>query len=36
MEITEENMLNYGGPMVFVSKTNVKEDESEGDAKEDE
>lgn len=35
MEIDEENKLNYGGPMALVSKENVKEDEFEGDAHED-
>lgn len=36
MEIAEENKLNYGAPMALVSKANVKEDESEGDANDDE
>lgn len=36
MEIVEENRLNYGCPMALVSKESMKEDESEGDMKEDE
>lgn len=36
MEIVEENMMNFRGPMVLVSKTNAKEDESGEDTKEGE